>query len=389
MRRWPIGLICVALASVALLWKVRSTASTPGHDEVSKQPTVAEPDHPARGSNLSPAGGSGSREPAATTSETSPAEQAGILNVTVSANDTHRPIAGVRVALIPGRRSDGEGVQRSLAEGFRSPPPDYSKTPRTGPDGRVCLEAPTGVELTLVALNEVEQTTTRKHKIPRLAPGEQRDLTIEIPSGKDSHSFALVLARDNRQPIVGAFARLMPPSAAWDVARLLQPPSTEAPRADTAMSDVAGLLDLLAASRDSRHVVVCAEGYAPALLLAQRIDEPEKAQIVFLDRTATLDLRIVDTNGADVEGAFVELTTEPRFLFQPLETSTVFGSQFGRPAWTVVTTSGGVGRVDRLPPHAPLRVRLARSRDDAAKDLGEMTLEPGERRSIRWTLADS
>ncbi len=385
---------CSALIlAVIIAWLLasrgsRSTSSTPSRHEVAEQSVGTEPDRLPQGSNLIPDTSSGKREPAAATTEPSATALPGVLIVTVMASDTHRGVPNVRLALIPHPAADGVGGGQSPYERFHVPPPDFKNAPCTGADGRASLEAPTGVELTLVAFDEVEQTTTRLHKIPKLNPGEQRDLTIEIPSRKDLHSFALVLARETRQPIVGAFARLLSPSVTWDAGLKVRPPATSSPQPTQATSDAAGILDLWAVSRDSRQVAVGAKGYAPAVLLAQRIDEPEKAQVVFLDRAATLEVRITDAGGVTIEGAFVEVTVEPRSLFQPLETSTVFANQFGQPRWTTESTVRGVGRLEDPPPNAPLQVHVARTRGTAATKVDQVTLEPGERRLIQGRVPD-
>jgi hypothetical protein len=303
------------------------------------------------------------------------------LTVTVVTKGSCNVVPGATVEVTPSSTTMEADIQQFLSHASRSPAPEASARATTDASGEAVLNLDCGVEYLVQASVSAEGRSIRVPHVPGLSPGEDRRLTVELPPAEEGHYFVLVLARESRKPVIGARAGI-PSRPTWQTSKDLEPSQDPAAAPAHSISDECGLIDLRLPSRQPAKVAVAADGYAPALLIANGKNTADRAQVVFLDRSGDLEVSVIDRHGAPVAGAFGELSVEPASLFQPIETSTVFARQFGRVAWAFETDPAGKGSIQGLPPGVLLEARLARTRLGLRQVVDKLTVESGKLRRV-------
>ena len=383
-----LSLLClgVACAMTVLLWTLGRSPFQPDHsvDSVVAGDSVAPPED--RGSDtLLPS----------TTIDAAPVDQVGSrlaistdapATLTVTVMTKGLCVHGATVKVEATSTSVHGDIKRFLAHAARSSDSGESAETTTDESGEAVLNLRGGVEYLVHVSVDAEGRSARVPNVPGLSPGEHRRLTVELPPAEEGHYFILVLARETRKPIVRARASILahPTSRAPNELRPTQGPGSQA--APSAVSDDTGMIDLRVPLRESSKVTVVADGFAPAFVIANGKSAPDRAQVVFLDRSGTLEVTVIDQNGAPVAGAFGEFSVESTSLFQPIETSTVFGRQFGRCAWAFETDAAGKHSVQGLPPGVSLEARLARTQLGVRQVVDKLMIESGELRSVTLIL---
>lgn len=259
--------------------------------------------------------------------------------------------------------------------------------PVTATDGRVEFELPLGVDLKLFARGADEHMGSVSYDVSALTLGERRQLTIEFPTGNDLHYWGRVLARDDKSPIAGAKIELIrgeswstqvnggEPEWHWKETLLTE---------HTTGSD--GLFELWLPSWKHPDIRIQAPGFAVVLVeVGKNHDTPEKANVVYLARGASLRARLLDARAAAVTDSTVRLWTESFHI------GVLDHGEFGLPSipeseWKASADSSGLCVLQDLPPDVPLHVELIRGGHVVKKDLPALSLSPSEVREVEWTI---
>jgi hypothetical protein len=380
-RRRRIAALVLVIGFAAAIWLIWSPRLSSGFatgtltdmPEPEPEPESAEPPAPIAIEPV-PQEADPARQPIA-------GDGPGTLIVTVLKDGRTSPSAIIRVDSF---RADGPGAGKPFS---RSSQIDLVGNSTANSDGEAVINVPCGKELRVLvtgANGDGPAGSGKAMRIPALAPAEQRRVVVELPS--DDHSYLLVLGREDREPIAGAIACVLRPSGPRKqgeppqrVEYGLLPPTQ-------ATSDAQGFIDLCVPRRSSLNVVVSGEAHAPAFVIAKPNETPARAQVVFLDRSGSIEGTVVDQDGIPVAGTFGEFSAEPTTLFQPIETSTVFGRNFPELFWAFRTDGVGGFSVAGLAPGIPLNAWIPRARLGARSSLGKVTIERGETRTVTLTL---
>jgi protocatechuate 3,4-dioxygenase beta subunit len=389
MPRRLLLLFAVLLAGLLAVWLVREKRSAAPRGQ--SQSARADSGADTRQGELDLAASSAVRaavEPvsptacAAASEDVAQAAQGSAATLRVLAVDikTRAPLAGVRITIHP----NAPGHSSKFIEGSTG---TLDESPITGADGRAEFELPTGIELSLNARGEDDTVGSNGESIAPLLAGEQRELTIELPSGNDLRYFGRVLSREDKRPVVGAKVTLVRGEQGW-----AQSTGGQSTRSATSTAlaeqrtDADGRFALSLPSWRSSDIRVAAQGFALIVVQGgEDHDTLETENVVYLSRSASLTARLVDAVGISVTNGDVRLWTEAYHL-GVAHHGEVYLPAVEDPEWNAATDSSGTCSFPELPPDVPLHVELTRDGEKAKRDLPPLSLSPGDAREVVWTI---
>jgi protocatechuate 3,4-dioxygenase beta subunit len=276
--------------------------------------------------------------------------------------DDGTPIAGERITLHDPRAKVWGAVQ---VDGSRATP---GQSPVTDSEGRAEFEVEAGVPLEVFIHSRFG--SPGGPEIPALAEGEQREVTVEIPTRVDVTLHGRLVDAESGQPLAGGVVRVEP-------SRGLDP----APAQDI-LARADGTFEIEVRSWEVLFASASADEHAQVIFgLDPGHETPERALQVRLSRAATLEVLVLD-GSSPVADAKVELTTR---LYH-LRLHSDWWDMGEDPTWTRHSDASGLAVVGKLPPQAPLQLAIE-SRDRPRRLEAEpITLDPGERRRVEIRL---
>jgi len=299
------------------------------------------------------------------------------LVVRVIDAQSRAPLPQVRILMLnPAQESSGsrhvEGTKGSL---------DIS--PITGEEGIVEFVLPVGVDLGLWARGDENNAGSVNREIPKLKPGERRDLTIELPTGNDLHYFGRVLSRESKSPVVGATVTVLHPDRKYFSSK---GPSPKDALPTECVTGSDGLFELWMPSWKNPELQVQAVGFAYVLLqVGKEHETPEQAKTILLSRSASLRVHLLDVGGVPIPDGVVRLWTEGYHMGEG-DHGEIYLPSLSELEWKEKADSTGICLLQDLPPNVPFHVGIYRDGQLPKKDLPTLSLNPGEVREVDWTI---
>lgn len=201
------------------------------------------------------------------------------------------------------------------------------------------------------------------------------------------HAYMRVVACNDGRPVVAAVVQLCK-EFEMSFAEIAQPVDDVVREGKT---DTDGRFDFEVPGARPLHVRVRAFGFGPVLAEIDRehatLAEP---QTVCVERSAVLNVEVVNSAGAPVRGVQVGVTWDGADVQQPARSNNLtIDGLFGGSAdvQRQVTTDGrGRGQLAELPPNVPLNANVTFDLDADQVEGRLVVLEPGESRDLRWVL---
>lgn len=332
------------------------------------------------------------------------------LVVRCVAQSTRAPLEAVRVAL----------TARDLALATNPVAVDRAsgilgESPITDASGEVRVGVPSGLELELETSSVRKEIGAAALVVDGLDPDERRTVVVELPFGDDVHVCGLVLDADGKRPIAGASVTAMtidqdaadaaadsasntaagpaPSSAVPSDAHDSSAPPRPATRASSehacaaTTTDAQGRFELSIASWRDPYVRVAAAGFGVALAdLASGHETPEHALVVLLNRSASIEARIVDEVGEPIRDVEVSAYVEAYRL--QVDAGATSSALIGAPnvEWSAITNARGTCAVRDVVSGIPLKIHFARNGERLREDAEIASLAPGEVRSAQWDI---
>ncbi|HVS10499.1 MAG TPA: carboxypeptidase-like regulatory domain-containing protein [Planctomycetota bacterium] len=202
-----------------------------------------------------------------------------------------------------------------------------------------------------------------------MAEGEQREVTIELPTRADVTLHGRLVDSESGRPVAGGVVRVEasnwfgPSRAAQEIA-----------------VGADGTFVIEARSWEVQFVAASGQEHARVVFgLEAGHESPERALKVRLPRAATLEVLVLE-GSSPVAGAKVELTTH---LFQLRLNTDDWDFPMGEdPAWAKNSDLSGLAVVEDLPPRVPLVLAIDPPGRPRRVEADAVTLDPGERRRI-------
>jgi hypothetical protein len=304
-----------------------------------------------------------------------------VLVVQVLAEDTLRPLAGVRV-----RTVQKEPQGSSMSMGVASQTGSLNAAPITAAAGEVELRVPSGEDLRVTASGEEGDIGESTLDVPRLSKDERRVVTIRLHVGKDTAFFGRVISETSHERVAharvvalsgGSEEYIVDPSPAADHQTLL----------GETTSDTDGRFELRLGSWKRPALRLDAAGFGLRLVIVTGEHSSRQTEfIVPLRRSASFGTHLVDSNGAPMAGLTVSASMDGIALQVGDDDAYSRDIVPNRVKWTATTDAGGDCMLRDLPSGVPFRVEVIRSYKPPQKEGELAALDPGEVRRVTLTL---
>ncbi|MFN0006333.1 MAG: hypothetical protein ACKVXR_00370 [Planctomycetota bacterium] len=250
--------------------------------------------------------------------------------------------------------------------------PAFDADALTDARGESRLGVPSGISMRLLVTGTGPDVGNRSVSVPALAPGEQRELSIDLPSGLDLEFWVRVVSAENGEPVAGARILLLAGGPS-----ISSPPGVPPKRLFSEVgTDAAGLARIRVPSWRSVLASVEAAGFGPVVTaVVQGHPDPEHAQVLRLSRSASLSIVVLSAQGSPLPGLRVALSTSTASIARPEGT----GLTGNDPEWSASTDPDGRCAIEGLPPEAELRAQIRRGEDLLLRIAEPIVLAPGER----------
>ena len=302
------------------------------------------------------------REEIAAPAEPAKPAQVAHLVVICRAKETGAPLADQDVQLAGGEVRHRAIPQASGAQG------KLNEIVSTGADGRAEFVLAAGIATQLsVYPKQRGGNAAGRRELAAFAPGETREIVLELLTTNDAHLCLRVLAHESKQPIAAAEVR---------------------GGRSALETDADGRIDVPYATWSILRLSILARGYAECVIRAQAGHEtPEQALVIELDRSCTLIGRLLDGGS----GHHVLQARTEGYRLQEQDPSRLTGAILDTEdrSWRAEFDPTGRAEIQGLPPNAPLRVSLF----DGHKPLVELpervTIPPGATREVELRAAST
>jgi len=245
---------------------------------------------------------------------------------------------------------------------------------RTDERGSARFRVPAGLPFQL-RLGDGERTETAEISIGALAAGQTRTVRHALSSKPKVPWHGVALDRKTLTPLVGARVQYTE-----------QDPFRLAPDgAADAWSAADGSFELLRPEWADGTVRVDHEGYAPGFVeIRKGPSDPASPVLVLLARAASVEGLVVDASDRPVPDVAVVLSAGPWELFHS-------GRLISMAPVTFEGRTDATGRclLEGLPPDAALDVELRQDGHVLWQERGNLRLQPGEVRALRWSVGGS
>ncbi len=304
-------------------------------------------------------------EVAASAEPAKPAQDAHLI-VICRAKETGAPLAGQDVHLAGGDVRNGAIPQASGAQG------KLNEIVTTGADGRAEFVLGPGIATDLsVYPKRPGANASATRTLAPLAPGERREVVLELATQEDARFFGRVIARETRKPVPGAALHGEP--------RLH-------------FTDEDGRFDVSFASWSRKSIEIVAPGFGKARIGAQPgHDTPESALVIELERSSTL-IAILRDAGTHKQGETLGLrVVTEAYRLQSQDPLLLSGNNMdiGEHSWRAEFDAAGRAEIADLLPGAPLRISVIAGKARLLELSAPVTLAPGETRELPIELAQT
>jgi len=365
MARKFLLLACAALALLGGWWMLRRSPP-PAEGDLSVSAPVASTDggpdaHAPQPAALRAPDTAPEREIVAEAAAQAPPDTARLFVVCRSRAE-RQLLADVQVQVLG---TVGEPADAASGTAFRGGLGEMLTTDLTG---RVECEVPAGIALRVTAGAPERQVQTAMVEVPALQPGELRRLTLALEDGELTHLCGLVVARETGAPVAGA--------------------QVAVERAPRTQSDAAGRFELDFAARRPPWVRVEAEGFAPAITVADRGHEsPRNARRIELQRAAVLEILL--RYGGDRSALRVELHGKGYELLLDGVFTSSWQGDLPDLQYAAAADASGVCRFDVLPPGVRFDAQVIGPGGVLHRSAEPILLRPGVRERLEWDLRGS
>ena len=373
--RLALGVLAAALVAGVLVTWGRAPGARPALPRAESQPVVAGPavldeiaaaDAPLDGAR--PEGGerrSIAAESGSIETEERPDGSSGTLRVLVRSRDRGEPVGDVRLFLVP----TGPGGSGSThVDGAKA---RLGESPVTGADGLAELEVEPGQRYILKALpHGFSYEGVMDVRIKALAPGETREIALELPALDDLLFVGRVVAADTDQPLAGA-------SVTVNACNLSGRNQTTA--------DADGYFEARVPSAGAYYAMAETPGFARGIAGIVRGHGSRAEALVFrLHRSAQLGVLVLARDGTPLERVQVQLNTDPNNVNQ--SSSPGDRVRIGNLVWGSLTGADGRCTVRELPPFVPLEVACWQEGGMRNEKGDPLHLDPGEVREAVFRI---
>lgn len=317
---------------------------------------------------------SAARQPASEPPPSSLASPRAVLVVRVVERTVGRPIPGAGLALEPAVQDGSQGASDPL---LLNPAGEIDA--RADAQGECRFDVPAETAMKLRVSGPDSTIGGRSLSVAPLAPGEPREMLVDLPSGLDLEFWMLVVTAQADEPIADARIRLFAGGSTISTSegiprkRLFSQSST----------DSGGSAQVKAPSWRGVIARVDADGFGPVLVpVVEGHGDSAHAQVVRLSRAASLSAVVLSAHGAPLAGVDVRLTVPSASVVRP-EGTTLRGND---PEWSAPTDAEGRCRFEGLPPEAPLRAEILRGGDLLQIVADPLILAPGEAAERTFTV---
>jgi protocatechuate 3,4-dioxygenase beta subunit len=304
-----------------------------------------------------------------------PNSESALLLVHVVDSQGHEPVRGV---LVSGRKK-GDGRDSVI---WSVPDPkskgNFRNPPMTDENGRVELDVASGFDLFLILHGQNSECEEKIVTVPSLRPGERRELRAELDCGNELRVFGSVVDVSGSKPIGGALVRACLASVNGGSDRH----SWELKRTTT---DASGGFEVRIRSKVHPFVRIEAGGFGAAIL--RRLDghdSPERAVIVELAKSATLEAAVRDANGSPIQHVMIHLSAEGYEL--PPDAGSWDDVDVPAERWQGATSSDGTCTIEGLSPGVGIAIELTQDGRLLRRETDPLELEPGQVLHREWVL---
>lgn len=295
------------------------------------------------------------------------------LTIRAVAKDTRDPLERVRVSVAPVQ--PGGGYSLSWAEGERG---RLNELVTTSAEGVAEFDLQPEQALRVRLEGEDLYVGTIEVTIEPLTAGEQRELSVEVPTGPDLH-FVGRLVDEADEPVRDA--RVVVPDSHGPVVNGKRVRSY----AET-KTDPQGFFSFDGLSWARQKVEIDVPGFGLTLVaLTTGHERKETAQIIRLLRASSIEAVVTAEAGTSVEGVTLHVTTNFSNLIRPRTGANRIGGI--NPKWTAEMGQGRRFALAGLPPGVPLSVELRRGGVLVKLIAEDLHLVPGEHRVLEVTLS--
>ena len=317
---------------------------------------------------------------AVATSSTSVVDRA-TLTVTVLAQEDGAPLEGIWVLIGP------EPPETDLEPFLTSP--QRNNRWITDSSGRIDASVPAERKVRLMTRSE--RAPAEPLTLEPLAVGETRAIELRLATRADVHFVARIVADEDGSPlpeasVVVADARRL---AAYTTAMMAM---FEKKRLGTSASasdptvvavDPDGFFEADAWSWKDMAARVQAAGFATQLVpITAGHETRETALEVRIARAATLDARALDAADAPLQDVRIQLVAHAHQIVVPSQATLGLSYSMELVTWEARTGSDGRARIEGVPPRVALAVHATPPHGPTQILTEEVTLEPGEVRSL-------
>jgi hypothetical protein len=285
------------------------------------------------------------------------------LNLRMVDEEREQPLPGVRISIEAGVDAQSIGISG-----------------KTDPSGRLQLTVPDSTPLSVSAIWFTHFNMQQPLAIAPLAAGENRELTLRLPSRFDAEMHVRLVDIETGLPVSNARARVL------QSLQHLPAVASGARAHPAATTDGNGRLVMQFPSRHGLLARVTAAGYGPTdFRLARGITTPTEPLLVRLSRPATLAVNVTTAAGGVEPGLDVVVAAhslkQPRGLSDDAMTSEV---PMPRKIEWRAKTSGASAVLQGLVANVPLDLTISRS--GKVLHRAQVVLGSAERRNYAWSL---
>ncbi len=287
-----------------------------------------------------------------------------VIAVTVVSSANHSPMEDVQVTVYLENPEPGQLVTDQPTGTSRGA---LGASATTDARGFAELAVPADKDLRLALAHKGGVGTRASHRLRALKPQETRRLELPMTRGADQY-FLRVVSRQDGAPIAGC--------SAYFADRTTPASQRSAP---DALDSGEGILNLEIGPQAAHWVWIHAPGHASLRVrIGPGHDRPSVAREVALPVESSLQVQVLDTDGAPVRNIVVDVTASPEAV--AATDVDARGTQTAR--WVTRTNVAGWARFQHLVPDAALTIKVHAQNDLTWTNPPPQILSPGEKREI-------
>ncbi len=291
--------------------------------------------------------------------------ESAMLSLRVVDEETRLPVRGARVGLW---RPSADGSSAGTGWIFG----EEDLRARTGANGRATLRAMARVPLKLrIVRPKGSVGPDVDREVEALAPGELRELVVDLPAPRETAFWGRAIDRDSGLPIADA---LIPFHSRSQLDREWR--SAPDDPVHSLRSDGSGFFRVSVPAWEQFWIRVEAAGYSTRVArIGEGHESTDRARTIRLLRGATLRASVASASGSPVSDVQVWIWTDG----YRLDDSSLGDRVFETVEWMGVTDARGLCTIDGLPADAPLEIE-ARAWLRSKREPTSIRLSAGETR---------